>query len=301
MPPSEITAVSVVPPPTSITMLPIGSWIGSPAPIAAAIGCSMSCASAAPARRAASVTARRSTSVIAEGHADHDARPVEPADAGALEQQADHPLRHVEVGDRPLAQRTHRDDVARRSPDHLPRLVTHRQHLVGLAVQRDDRRLVQDDAPALARRRGCWQCRGRWRGREPASTPRLGRRGRPRRAAEPTPRRHLSRPHDPSRLGSQRAHLPVELVDAGLDAVGLAVAPHQHRSAEHAEPEREQEEQARCSSTRSLSVGTSTRSFRVQAPLRAAGPGLALPDRHRRLQRVDAEASGLERLVPMGS
>ena len=35
--------------------------------MAAAIGCSMSCASAAPARRAASVTARRSTSVIADG------------------------------------------------------------------------------------------------------------------------------------------------------------------------------------------------------------------------------------------
>ena len=40
-PPSEITATSVVPPPTSTIMLPSGSWIGSPAPIAAAIGCSM--------------------------------------------------------------------------------------------------------------------------------------------------------------------------------------------------------------------------------------------------------------------
>ena len=35
--------------------------------MAAAIGCSISWASAAPARRAASVTARRSTSVIADG------------------------------------------------------------------------------------------------------------------------------------------------------------------------------------------------------------------------------------------
>ena len=48
-------------------MLATGSWIGSPAPMAAAIGCSMSCASAAPARRAASITARRSTSVMADG------------------------------------------------------------------------------------------------------------------------------------------------------------------------------------------------------------------------------------------
>ena len=41
MPPSEITATSVVPPPTSTTMLPVASWTGSPAPIAAAIGSSM--------------------------------------------------------------------------------------------------------------------------------------------------------------------------------------------------------------------------------------------------------------------
>ena len=41
MPPSEITATSVVPPPTSTTMLPVAWWTGSPAPIAAAIGSSM--------------------------------------------------------------------------------------------------------------------------------------------------------------------------------------------------------------------------------------------------------------------
>ena len=41
MPPSEMTATSVVPPPMSTTMLPVGSCTGSPAPIAAAIGSSM--------------------------------------------------------------------------------------------------------------------------------------------------------------------------------------------------------------------------------------------------------------------
>ena len=40
MPPSEMTATSVVPPPTSTTMLPVASCTGSPAPIAAAIGSS---------------------------------------------------------------------------------------------------------------------------------------------------------------------------------------------------------------------------------------------------------------------
>ena len=38
IPPSEITATSVVPPPMSTTMFPVGSLTGRPAPIAAAIG-----------------------------------------------------------------------------------------------------------------------------------------------------------------------------------------------------------------------------------------------------------------------
>ncbi len=41
MPFSEITATSVVPPPMSTIMLPVGSVIGRPAPIAAAIGSSI--------------------------------------------------------------------------------------------------------------------------------------------------------------------------------------------------------------------------------------------------------------------
>ena len=36
MPPSEMTATSLVPPPTSTTIRPTGSAIGRPAPIAAA-------------------------------------------------------------------------------------------------------------------------------------------------------------------------------------------------------------------------------------------------------------------------
>ena len=66
-PPREMTAVSVVPPPTSTTMLPIGSWMSRPAPMAAAMGCSIRWAAEAPARRAASFTARRSTEVMADG------------------------------------------------------------------------------------------------------------------------------------------------------------------------------------------------------------------------------------------
>ena len=67
MPPREIIAVSDVPPPMSTTMFPSGSWMGSPAPMAAAMGWATSWASVAPAWRAASFTARRSTSVMADG------------------------------------------------------------------------------------------------------------------------------------------------------------------------------------------------------------------------------------------
>ena len=67
IPPSEITATSVVPPPMSTIMLPVGSWIGRPAPIAAAIGSSMMYARRLPAAIVASSTARCSTPVIPDG------------------------------------------------------------------------------------------------------------------------------------------------------------------------------------------------------------------------------------------
>ncbi len=67
MPPSEMTATSVVPPPMSTMSEPDGSDTGSPAPIAAAIGSSMRRAQRAPELSAASRTARFSTSVTPDG------------------------------------------------------------------------------------------------------------------------------------------------------------------------------------------------------------------------------------------
>ena len=67
IPPSEITATSVVPPPMSTIMLPVASDTGSPAPIAAAIGSSIRSAWRAPADSVASITARFSTPVTPEG------------------------------------------------------------------------------------------------------------------------------------------------------------------------------------------------------------------------------------------
>ena len=81
-------------------------------------------------------------------HADEHAWTVEPRHAAALQQQADHPLGDVEVGDGPLAQGSHGHDVPRRAPDHLPGVLAHGQDLVGPRVEGDHRRLVQHDALA---------------------------------------------------------------------------------------------------------------------------------------------------------
>ena len=67
MSPREMTATSEVPPPMSTTMLPVGSPTGRPAPMAAAMGSSIRSTLLEPAWRAASSTARRSTSVTPEG------------------------------------------------------------------------------------------------------------------------------------------------------------------------------------------------------------------------------------------
>ncbi len=67
MPESESTATSVVPPPISTTIEPVGSWIGRPAPMAAAIGSYISPTRRAEALRHESLIARRSTAVAPDG------------------------------------------------------------------------------------------------------------------------------------------------------------------------------------------------------------------------------------------
>ena len=67
MPPREMTAISVVPPPMSTIMWPSGLVMSMPAPMAAARGSSMRKTRRAPAWMPASTTARSSTSVMPEG------------------------------------------------------------------------------------------------------------------------------------------------------------------------------------------------------------------------------------------
>ena len=66
-PPSEMTATSVVPPPMSTTMQPLGSNTGRPLPSAARKGFSTRYTLRLPAYLAASPTARRSMAEMEHG------------------------------------------------------------------------------------------------------------------------------------------------------------------------------------------------------------------------------------------
>ena len=67
MPFMDTTAISVVPPPMSTTICPFACPMLTPAPSMAARGSWIRFTFREPALRAASITARRSTSVIKEG------------------------------------------------------------------------------------------------------------------------------------------------------------------------------------------------------------------------------------------
>jgi hypothetical protein len=113
MPESAMTAISVVPPPMSITMLPVGVSTGSPTPIAAAIGSATIRTCLAPASPPSRVPARRSTSVMPEG--------TQTMTRGLtwktclsmidLRKMPQHLLGDVEIGDHALLQRPHRQDA----------------------------------------------------------------------------------------------------------------------------------------------------------------------------------------------
>ncbi len=63
-----------------------------------------------------------------------------------LDEVAQHLLRHVEVGDDAVLQRTNRLNRSGRAAEHPLRLHADRVHLARALVDRDDRRLRQDDA-----------------------------------------------------------------------------------------------------------------------------------------------------------
>ena len=151
MPDSAMTAISVVPPPMSITMLPVGVSTGSPTPIAAAIGSATMKTSFAPAPSAESRTARLFDFCNARRHADDDAR-LHLEDVvldDEREKIPQHLLGHVEVGDDAVLHRTHGDHAVGRSAEHALRFEADALDFLGFAIDRDDRGLVEDDPLTL--------------------------------------------------------------------------------------------------------------------------------------------------------
>src|SRR5690625_1176082 len=148
IPPKEIMATSVVPPPISTTMEPLASDTDKPAPIAAAMGSSIKYTWLAPAPKADSRMARRSTWVEPQGTpAQHVcAQPphyrlctlrLDPGraagytddNAGAGRKHAapvyhpdkllEHLLSHCKIGNHPIFHWAYCLDIARHPSKHL--------------------------------------------------------------------------------------------------------------------------------------------------------------------------------------
>ena len=141
--------MSVVPPPMSTIMLPVGSVMGSPAPMAAATGSSTRNTSLAFARSVLSRTARRSTSVISAG--------TPTMTRGRTQELRGCALRMKSVSMRSAASKSaitpsrsgpDGHHVLRRAPHHLLGFRAHGLDAARHLVERHHRRLVQDDAAA---------------------------------------------------------------------------------------------------------------------------------------------------------
>ena len=154
MPPSEMTATSVVPPPMSTTMFPVGSATGRPAPMAAAIGSSMRKALRAP-PTGWPPRPRASRPRDARRHAHHHAR-VRPAVlVHLLDEVPQHLLGHVEVGDDAVLERPDCADVPGRPPEH-PRPRCRPRAPRRCADRSRPRRARKPRSPARGRTPACW-------------------------------------------------------------------------------------------------------------------------------------------------
>ena len=152
MPESDSTATSVVPPPMSTTIEPVGSWIGRPAPIAAAIGSSIRPTRRAPAFRQLSLIARRSTAVAPDGTQTITFGIGEAlAVVNLADEVLDHLLGDFEVGDDAVAHGADGLHVAGRAAEHLLGLDADGVDDLAAAdvAQGDHGGFVQHDALAL--------------------------------------------------------------------------------------------------------------------------------------------------------
>ena len=126
-----MTATSVVPPPMSTTMFPVGSTHLHPGTDRGRhrLLDDVGSAGERPADSAASCTARCSTPVMPDGHGDDHAGLGPAPLMDPLDEEAEHLLAHVEVGDDAVLERADSLDVRGRPPEHALGIGAHRQDL----------------------------------------------------------------------------------------------------------------------------------------------------------------------------
>ena len=150
-----MTATSVVPPPMSTIMLPVGSVIGQ-----AGTDCRrhrlLDDEDLARARLQGGVLHGALLDLRDVGrNGDDDLRAHEErAAVRLLDEVVEHPLRDLEVGDDAVLHGPDRDDVAGRAAEHLLGGAADGLDLVGDLVDGHDRGLADDDAAALREHEG---------------------------------------------------------------------------------------------------------------------------------------------------
>ena len=149
MPPSEMTATSVVPPPMSTIMLPVGSDTGRPGADGRGHGLLDDVGRLA----GAGVLGRLLHGPLldpgdARRHADDHAGLHPPAAVHLVDEVAQHLLADLEVGDDAVLQRPDGLDVRRRAADHALGLEADGERAAVAHVDGHDRRLVEHDAVA---------------------------------------------------------------------------------------------------------------------------------------------------------
>ena len=148
MPPSEMTATSLVPPPMSTIMFPVGSATGRPGADRGSHRLLDQVRLTRAGRERRLLDRALLDAGHARRHADDDARVREAVLVHLLDEVAEHLLGHVEVGDDAVLERADRGDRPGRASEHALRLDADRVHLARALVDRDDRRLGEHDAAA---------------------------------------------------------------------------------------------------------------------------------------------------------
>src|SRR3954452_19715138 len=151
IPPRLMTATSVVPPPMSTIMFPVGSATGRAGPARA--GADRGGHRLLDQVRLACAGAQRrlfDRALLDAGHpggdADDDARVREPVLMHLLDEVTEHLLGDVEVGDHAVLQRPDCRDRPGRAPEHSLRLDADRVHLARALVDRDHAGFREHDA-----------------------------------------------------------------------------------------------------------------------------------------------------------